>query len=173
MAFCKNCGQQIPDDATFCANCGTPVQQAAQQAYQQAPTPNTPAPINADQDAQQNRGLAWLSYVGLLFLVPLFVRKDSEYCKFHVKQGATICAIEIAYSIVKAILMAIFGAIFSYSYYGYRIHTAPYFVFDTIFNLVYIFLSNRVYPSASPNKLASMNIRTDIQELIYKSIGVK
>ncbi len=44
---------------------------------------------------------------------------------------------------------------------------------DPQYNLVYIFLSNRVYPSASPNKLASMNIRTDIQELIYKSIGVK
>lgn len=44
---------------------------------------------------------------------------------------------------------------------------------DPQYNLVYIFLSNRVYPSASPNKLSSLNIRTDIQELIYKSIGVK
>ena len=44
---------------------------------------------------------------------------------------------------------------------------------DPQYNLIYIFLSNRVYPSASPNKLSSMNIRTDIQELIYKSIGVK
>ena len=44
---------------------------------------------------------------------------------------------------------------------------------DPQYNLVYIFLSNRVYPSASPNKLSSLNIRTDIQDLIYKSIGVK
>lgn len=42
---------------------------------------------------------------------------------------------------------------------------------DPQYNLVYIFLSNRVYPSASPNKLSSLNIRTDIQDLIYKSIG--
>lgn len=37
-------------------------------------------------------------------------------------------------------------------------------------HLVYIFLSNRVHPSATPNKLADMNIRTDIQSLIYKSL---
>ncbi|MCR5193444.1 MAG: serine hydrolase [Bacteroidales bacterium] len=44
---------------------------------------------------------------------------------------------------------------------------------DPKYNIVYIFLSNRVYPSAQPNKLSSLNIRTDIQEQIYKSIGVK
>lgn len=36
--------------------------------------------------------------------------------------------------------------------------------------LVYIFLSNRVYPSSNPNKLANMNIRTDVQDLIYQSL---
>lgn len=36
--------------------------------------------------------------------------------------------------------------------------------------LVYIFLSNRVHPEAGSNKLAKLNIRTDIQSLIYQSI---
>lgn len=36
--------------------------------------------------------------------------------------------------------------------------------------LVYIFLSNRVYPSAENNRLAKRNIRTDIMELFYKSM---
>lgn len=36
--------------------------------------------------------------------------------------------------------------------------------------LVYVFLSNRVYPTAENNKLAKMNIRTDIQEVIYEAI---
>lgn len=40
---------------------------------------------------------------------------------------------------------------------------------DPEYDLVYIFLSNRVYPSSKVNKLAKMNIRTDIQSLIYKS----
>ncbi|MEO8150191.1 MAG: glycoside hydrolase family 3 N-terminal domain-containing protein [Bacteroidia bacterium] len=39
--------------------------------------------------------------------------------------------------------------------------------------LVYIFLSNRVNPSAANNKLAQMNVRTEIMEAIYKALPVK
>lgn len=42
---------------------------------------------------------------------------------------------------------------------------------DPQYDLVYIFLSNRVHPDSSPNRLASLNIRTDIQSLIYQSMG--
>lgn len=38
-------------------------------------------------------------------------------------------------------------------------------------NLTYIFLSNRVYPSAENNQLVKLNIRTDLQEVIYKAMG--
>lgn len=37
-------------------------------------------------------------------------------------------------------------------------------------NLTYIFLSNRVYPNAENNQLVKMNIRTDLQEVIYKAL---
>ena len=36
--------------------------------------------------------------------------------------------------------------------------------------VVYIFLSNRVYPDAENKKLLKMNIRTDIQQVIYDAI---
>jgi len=36
--------------------------------------------------------------------------------------------------------------------------------------LVYVFLSNRIYPDVSNTKLIKMGIRTDIQDVIYKSI---
>lgn len=36
----------------------------------------------------------------------------------------------------------------------------------------YVFLSNRVYPSAENWKLVKMSIRTEIQRLIYESVGV-
>lgn len=61
----------------------------------------------------------------------------------------------------------------SQSSFGHTGFTGTMFWIDPEYNLVYIFLSNRVHPSATPNKLAKMNIRTDIQSLIYKSIGVK
>jgi beta-N-acetylhexosaminidase len=37
--------------------------------------------------------------------------------------------------------------------------------------LLYIFLSNRVYPDAGNNKLTEMNVRTKIQEVLAKAIG--
>ncbi len=37
-------------------------------------------------------------------------------------------------------------------------------------DLVYVFLSNRVYPNADNNKLLKMDIRTDIQQVIYDAI---
>ncbi len=40
---------------------------------------------------------------------------------------------------------------------------------DPEYGLIYIFLSNRVYPTASNEKLSKMNVRTVIQEIIYNS----
>ena len=142
MALCKNCGQQLPDNANACPYCGTfvngqnvqqtaqPVeQQGYQQNYQQAAQPVEPqgyqqnyqqaaqpvdpqgyqqnyqqaaqpvdpqgyqqnyqqgyAPqqgyaqpyVTPDMDVQQSKGIAWLSYMGLLFLIPMFVRRQSD-----------------------------------------------------------------------------------------------
>ncbi len=41
---------------------------------------------------------------------------------------------------------------------------------DPEFDLVYIFLSNRVYPNRSNNKLSSLNIRSRIQDTIYHAV---
>ena len=38
-------------------------------------------------------------------------------------------------------------------------------------NIVYVFLSNRIHPDASNRKLIKHNIRTRIQEAIYRSIN--
>ncbi|MBC8047705.1 MAG: hypothetical protein H7Y00_12985, partial [Fimbriimonadaceae bacterium] len=35
---------------------------------------------------------------------------------------------------------------------------------------VYIFLSNRVYPTSDPNKLSSEGIRNKIMDVIYEAI---
>ena len=164
MAFCKHCGNQLPDDAAFCSNCGTSVdnaqqtgqqndQQNAQQADQQPVQQNTqqapqqpvqPEVMNSDGTVlHSDKGLAWLAYIpwAPVFLVPLFVRKTSEYCKFHVKQGATLWAVGVAYEIVKSILLAIINAIFPgrYGFYVYH-HSVVYNIFNFIFWAGSVFL---------------------------------
>lgn len=58
----------------------------------------------------------------------------------------------------------------SYESYGHSGFTGTYAWVDPVEKLVYIFLSNRVYPTAKVNKLAKMNIRTRIQEIIYEAL---
>jgi len=43
---------------------------------------------------------------------------------------------------------------------------------DPKYDLVYIFLSNRVYPTRDNNKLSQMQIRGKIQDAIYRAIGL-
>ena len=139
MAFCKNCGQQINDDAAFCPNCGT-TDDNGQQAQQQAPVQpqvmnNDGAPIPAE------KGLAWLAYIlwAPAFLIPLFVKKTSAYCKFHVKEGATLWAAHIAYWLVTTILLVIIDIPTRTYYYGFYWHSGLYNVLNVIFSLGNVF----------------------------------
>lgn len=54
--------------------------------------------------------------------------------------------------------------------FGHSGFTGTYVWADPSNNLVYIFLSNRVYPDAHNNKLAKSNLRTRIQQIAYESM---
>ncbi len=57
--------------------------------------------------------------------------------------------------------------------YGHTGYTGTCVWVDPVYNLVYVFLSNRVNPDGGENtKLLRMNVRTNIQEAIYKAIGM-
>ncbi len=58
----------------------------------------------------------------------------------------------------------------SYASFGHSGFTGTYAWADPEEQIVYIFLSNRVYPDANNKKLLQLNIRTDIQERIYQAI---
>jgi beta-glucosidase-like glycosyl hydrolase/CubicO group peptidase (beta-lactamase class C family) len=51
--------------------------------------------------------------------------------------------------------------------FGHAGFTGTYVWADPAENLVYIFLSNRIYPSAENRKLSDMNIRTNIHQVVY------
>jgi len=54
--------------------------------------------------------------------------------------------------------------------FGHSGFTGTYLWIEPENKTIFIFLSNRVYPDAKSNKLAQMNIRTNIQDLIYESL---
>ena len=54
--------------------------------------------------------------------------------------------------------------------YGHTGFTGTIAWVDPEYEIIYIFLSNRVYPDAINNKLVGYNIRTDIQKIIYEAM---
>lgn len=63
------------------------------------------------QDIQATKGLACLSYIGILFLIPMLVNKDSQFTKFHVNQGIVLLLADIILGIGAGILCAILAFI--------------------------------------------------------------
>ena len=51
-------------------------------------------------DVADNRLLAALSYVGLLFVVPLLAGQRSEYAMFHCRQGIMVFAVQSVLSLL-------------------------------------------------------------------------
>lgn len=55
-------------------------------------------------DINVNKGLACLSYLSILFIIPLLVNRQSPFTKFHINQGIVLFIIEVIGGIVGGIL---------------------------------------------------------------------
>ena len=58
------------------------------------------------------------------------------------------------------------------SVYGHTGFTGTSFWVDPDNNMIYIFLSNRIFPSRTPNRMSSLKIRERIQDELYKAIWI-
>lgn len=61
----------------------------------------------------------------------------------------------------------------SYASFGHTGFTGTMAWADPEQKVVYIFLSNRVYPNANTNKLAEMGIRTQVQEAVHDAVAAR
>lgn len=46
--------------------------------------------VAPDNDIEKNKTTAALSYIWILFLIPLLGKKHSNFCQFHAKQGLVL-----------------------------------------------------------------------------------
>ncbi len=134
MAVCKNCGTSLIEGKKFCPGCGARVDGGvnlnketqnnnnnnngnAENKYDFSDKisrfTNTEDRTSdfAPNDIANNKGMAVLSYIGLLVFIPIFAAKGSPYARFHANQGLVLFLAEIiwsaAYSILRNILYAI------------------------------------------------------------------
>ncbi len=54
--------------------------------------------------------------------------------------------------------------------FGHSGFTGTFTWIDPAYNIVYVFLSNRVYPTRDNGKIGTLNIRTEVGEAIYRSL---
>lgn len=119
MRFCTGCGAQLEDGAKFCLVCGQKVEPAQTQAppvagdggfqsklddavNQFTNTPNTTSEYSPE-DISNNKVMSFLSYLWILFIVPLIAAPNSPYAKFHANQGLLLFLFDIVIAIVAMI----------------------------------------------------------------------
>ena len=142
MSFCKNCGSNVPDGATFCSSCGTPVeaQSGAQQSVNPQPQQYQASyqqPMNDDAaDAQSNKAMGVIAYLGFLCIIPLLAAKQSKFAQYHARQGLTLLVFDVAYYIAISIIKAILWNVLPWSLFGIYSMISGLFSLASIFFVV-------------------------------------
>lgn len=76
-------------------------------------------PEATEEQIKDGKSIAWLSYLGIFFLIPLLAHKDNPYSKYHARQGMVLFFAYVAMGILWGILGAIAGMIAVATYSGY------------------------------------------------------
>ena len=63
------------------------------------PTKKQAKKTDYDSDVEANKNIAALSYVFILFLIPLLGKHNSKYAQFHAKQGLVLFVVELIVSL--------------------------------------------------------------------------
>lgn len=115
--FCKFCGANLEDNATFCHECGNQTNQGEQAPSWQAPPTVQPNYYNAQQPKQPISVGGWIGrslipYIpiagGLIFLIMLFIwsgdtTKEASFCNWA-KAQLILLAIAVAIIIIVVVI---------------------------------------------------------------------
>lgn len=120
MSSCKNCGSNIPEGANNCPNCGAPVDKVADavnnaanaigEQYKKIEGADTTASYDPN-DLKNNKVIFALSYLWILFFLPLVCCPESKAGKFHANQGLLVLIFGVIIGVVSTIIGAIFGLV--------------------------------------------------------------
>lgn len=110
MSTCNRCGETLPAGVKKCPTCGydvgwkpgglayqeVPRKENKEEGYHSSYTDETFEYEIFDGENDQTRRISALCYVGPVFFVPLLLKKDSDYIRFHTNQGLVLFLCELA-----------------------------------------------------------------------------
>ena len=108
MAYCPKCGAEVEEGTAFCPNCGSKLnaERSAQKTdfsedlKKLADTPDTTANYDP-RDIADNKLMAILCYLGILWLIPFLAAKESPFVKYHLTQGLLVLILGIIVAIIS------------------------------------------------------------------------
>jgi uncharacterized membrane protein len=111
-------------------------------------TKKTAAPRAGSRDAENNKGMAVIAYIGILCLIPLLTGdyKKSPFLKFHTNQGVVLFITWIAWVFISFIL----GFIFRWRFLGLIFSLVRFVVWIGVLVLVVLGIINAVNGRMKP-----------------------
>lgn len=109
MAYCKNCGAQIPDDAVFCGNCGASANPQPETQPYVPPVyvdPNDRTSEFDPADISENKVTAMAAYIlGMVgIIIALLAAPNSKYAAFHSRQALKLEIVDVLLILISAVL---------------------------------------------------------------------
>lgn len=148
MSYCSKCGSYIPDSALKCPACGKLKIGAAETAQQAQAQSQTQGAFGAapqrersqwredvrpkqdpyaqyqtelspeERDAEENKALGAISYLGPLVILSLLLKPNSPFVRFHANQSIALIIFSVLCSICSAVpffgwMIGMFGGVFT------------------------------------------------------------
>jgi uncharacterized membrane protein len=140
MKSCSKCGSVVPDGASFCGVCGSPV--AAVDSPVVPPPPLAPpGAVSAAVGLTSNMAAA-LSYLGVFVTGIIFLSiepyKRDAFVRFHAFQS-------ICFSIVMIVIGSLWSNFFIAGFFSWGILTFVWYLFRLAVFLFWIFLMYKAY----------------------------
>lgn len=93
MAYCSRCGTSVADDSKFCPFCGKAIKEEGGEAEETAGSgwdsySKTTQEDGFDiKDVEENKLFSALCYLNVLVFIPLLLRSNSPFVRYHCNQG--------------------------------------------------------------------------------------
>ena len=104
MPYCPKCGNKVDDGAAFCQNCGAKLNTSrtdfSDELKRFTDTPDSTSQYDP-RDIADNKVMAILCYIGILWLIPFLTTKESPFVKFHLNQGLTLLILALIVAAVS------------------------------------------------------------------------